>query len=65
MRTITTILVPTDFSDSSREALDYARGVAAALGASLQLFHVVENPFLYGGVYRRGLRASSRVSRRS
>ena len=48
MRTITTILVPTDFSDSSGEALNYARGVAAALGASLRLFHVVEHPFVYG-----------------
>ena len=48
MRTINTVLVPTDFSDSSSEALDYARGVAAALGASLRLLHVIENPFVYG-----------------
>ena len=48
MKPITAILVPTDFSDSSCEALDYARGVATALGASLHLFHVVENPFVYG-----------------
>jgi nucleotide-binding universal stress UspA family protein len=45
---INTILVPTDFSHSSREALEYARGVATALNASLHLFHVVENPFVYG-----------------
>lgn len=48
MKAITTILVPTDFTESSREALDYARSVAAALGASLHLFHVVENPFMFG-----------------
>ena len=48
MKPITTILVPTDFSESSREALDYARTVAAAMGASLHLLHVVENPFVFG-----------------
>ena len=48
MKSITTILVPTDFSESSREALEYACSVAAALGASLHLFHVVENPFVFG-----------------
>ena len=48
MKPITTILVPTDFSESSREALDYARSVASALGASLHLFTVVENPFVFG-----------------
>lgn len=48
MRPITTILVPTDFSGSSGEALDYARRVATAFGASLHVMHVVENPFVYG-----------------
>jgi len=48
MTPITTILVPTDFSSSSGEALDYARGLAAAVGASLHLIHVIENPFVYG-----------------
>ena len=48
MKPITTILVPTDFSDGSGEALDYARGVAAALGASLRLIHVVETLSPYG-----------------
>ena len=48
MKPISTILVPTDFTESSREALAYARSVAAAFGASLHLFHVVENPFVFG-----------------
>jgi nucleotide-binding universal stress UspA family protein len=38
------ILVPTDFSESSKRALDYAMGVAQALGAKLTLLHVVELP---------------------
>ena len=48
VRPITTILVPTDFSSSSAEALDYARRVAVAFGASLHLMHVIENPVVYG-----------------
>ena len=48
MKPITTILVPTDFSESSGEALDCARGLAAALGASLRLMHVVETLPAFG-----------------
>ena len=39
------ILVPTDFSAPSDAALEYARAVAMRFGASLQLLHVVEDPY--------------------
>jgi len=43
MLSITSVLVPTDFSDASETALTYARGVAEAFGASLHLVHVMED----------------------
>ena len=46
---IRNILVPTDFSAGSEAALACAREVATAVGASLHLLHVVENPFAPGG----------------
>lgn len=42
------ILVPTDFSDPSDAALDYARVLAGQFGATIQLLHVVEPPFEAG-----------------
>ncbi len=39
MSSIRTILVPVDFSEHSREALDYASGLARELGARLHLLH--------------------------
>jgi nucleotide-binding universal stress UspA family protein len=44
----TRILVPTDFSDPSDAALDYARALADKFGGSLHLLHVIEP------VYARG-----------
>jgi universal stress protein A len=41
---INRILVPLDFSTSSRRALDYAAGVAQKFNASLHLVHVCEVP---------------------
>ena len=41
---IQTILVPTDFSESSREALDYAVGFGRQFGARLVLFHSFSVP---------------------
>jgi nucleotide-binding universal stress UspA family protein len=38
------ILVPTDFSDASDAALDYARVLAGTFGASLRVLHVLEIP---------------------
>ena len=39
------ILVPTDFSDSSKGALRYAMGLADRFGACLHLLHAIQNPF--------------------
>jgi universal stress protein A len=46
--TITRILVPTDFSETSDAALEWAKTIAETLGASLHLLHVFEDPFLTG-----------------
>ena len=43
---IKTILVPTDFSDASGAALDYARALAGAFGSALHLLHVVQDPYV-------------------
>ncbi len=43
------ILVPVDFSAASKQALRYACGLADALGASLRIVHVTDNPFIPGG----------------
>jgi nucleotide-binding universal stress UspA family protein len=49
MAAIKTILVPTDFSEAAREALRYACMLADVSGASLEVFHAVETPYLTGG----------------
>ena len=46
--TITRILVPVDFSGSSDRALRYATTLAGRLGATVDLLHVVEDPFVTG-----------------
>ena len=45
---ITHILVATDFSAASDAALTYARSLACQFGASINLVHVVEDPFVAG-----------------
>jgi nucleotide-binding universal stress UspA family protein len=45
---ISRILVPIDFSSHSDQALRYAVSLARRLGASLELLHVVEDPFAAG-----------------
>lgn len=47
---ITKILVPTDFSQPSDRALDYARDLAHQFHASLHLLHVVNRPLLAEGL---------------
>ena len=42
------ILVPTDFSPHAEAALAYASDLAAAVGASVHLLHVVEDPLAAG-----------------
>jgi len=44
MDPIRNILVPTDFSDGSRHAEEYAAGLATALGARITLVHVFHVP---------------------
>lgn len=50
-RTITHILVPTDFSAVSDAALDYAIAIARRFGASLHLLHVLDDPFVGGDTW--------------
>lgn len=47
-RTISRILVATDFSAPSERALEYAITIAGRFGASLHLLHVVEDPMVTG-----------------
>lgn len=44
---IRTILVPVDFSEHSRRALDYALRLAAELGSKVHVLHVVPEPWEY------------------
>ncbi len=46
MTTPKRILVPTDFSDASTRALEYAKSLASVYGASLDLLSVVPEPFV-------------------
>jgi nucleotide-binding universal stress UspA family protein len=46
MTTYKRILVPSDFSDTSARALEHAKSVAERFEASLELLHVVPNPFM-------------------
>ena len=50
MTRITRILVPTDFSATADAALEYAFGLAERFGASVQLLHVLDDPFVYEGM---------------
>lgn len=42
MLNIDRILVPTDFSEHAQQALAYARALAAAYGARIELLHIIE-----------------------
>jgi nucleotide-binding universal stress UspA family protein len=46
MMTVTRILVPTDFSDQSKRALDCARTLAEKFDAQIHLLTVVPDPFM-------------------
>jgi len=43
--TVTSILVPTDFSETADAALAYAKRLAGRLGASIHLLHVFRDPY--------------------
>ena len=43
------ILVPTDFSAASKQALAYALSLAAAVSGSVELLHVWKQPVVSGG----------------
>jgi nucleotide-binding universal stress UspA family protein len=45
---MTHILVPVDFSDHSDTAISYATMLAQHFGGSIELLHVVEDPFVSG-----------------
>lgn len=44
---ISKILVPTDFSDLSLQALRYARELAATFGAQIHCLHVIDEAYQY------------------
>jgi universal stress protein A len=46
------ILAPTDFSENSRKALNYATKFAQHFGAKLTLLHIYEDPFIYEDTIR-------------
>jgi universal stress protein A len=48
---ISSILVATDFSDSSDGALAHAATLAASLNVPIHLIHVLEEPFVTSGPY--------------
>lgn len=50
MTRITRILVPTDFSTTADAALDYAYVLAKQFGASIELLHVLDDPFVADGM---------------
>lgn len=45
---LTRILVATDFSEPSKVAVKYAMALTEAFGASLDVLHVLEEPFVHG-----------------
>jgi len=45
MIALKTVLVPVDFSETSDVALRYGREMARAFGATLQVLHVVQEPY--------------------
>ena len=46
MMTVSKVLVPVDFSEHSKRALDSARTIAEKFGASLHLLTVIPDPFI-------------------
>jgi nucleotide-binding universal stress UspA family protein len=62
MRTISRILLATDFSDPSEHAQAYAFALARRLKASLHIVHVVDTAYpSYAGVYGFGVEVELRI----
>ena len=57
MLSISHVLVPTDFSEGSAEALDYARLLCRTFGARLHLLHVLETTGLVNVISANGYAA--------
>ena len=54
------LLVPTDYSECSNQALDYAEKMAEQFGAQVELVHVIapgESPVEYGRGFARNIEA--------
>jgi nucleotide-binding universal stress UspA family protein len=64
MITLKTILVPTDFSAASEDAVQFGRALAETFGSTLHLLHVLEHPRLgKGGAERWGFSLTDLVTR--
>lgn len=57
MLSMSRILVPTDFSDGSAEALDYARMLSRKFGAHVHLLHVLDTSGLVNVISANGYAA--------
>ena len=63
MTRISRILVPTDFSATADAALDYAYVLAERFGASIELLHVLDDPFVADGMAAEAYISESPVLR--
>ena len=63
MSELKTIVVPTDFSDTSRAALSWARRMAEQLDAELHCVTVVQQPIVYGAVTNAALLAKPSIEK--
>lgn len=62
-----TILVPTDFSENSKNALRYAYGLAKAMDAKIHLFHAYHIPYIHAempaGMYQTAINEAEQESK--
>lgn len=65
MKTINKILVPVDFSDNSRVAIEMAVQIAESFGAQIIFFHAIELPRVIKGEVERRLPLVQEYERRA